>query len=443
MEEYTRNTDQVLAYLSQKNACTHIVSSTRNCFRQLGCYLEKNSIPYSKDAVDLWLEGLSEKYVNDTISRYRNAIIKLNDVYTYGEVRHTTRFKSDGIYLNQLGDRMRHQLEDFLSALASGGRAEATILNYQAEGSRIFARLQDVYGITDICSISYDDVICFYIIHFLSLGKGTFWNDLSQDALKKIRDLQASSLKSFTLEEFLTARDEIIKTHYEEKYSKSMRCSYNKWLGALYLFLEMNGLLYTSDTAWIWFSEIRKNNTREYRTISRALHLIEMLLYTGKTDLSVMFLEKPNAFLRLPEWCKPDVGSFLSMKSAEGWEDSSLCMYRSCICRFCEFLDSRGITSFSELTAITIKEFNLHDKHATPAGKNAYNIRIRKFLSYLGEEGKLINPMLFVALPAVCAPKETIVVILSKEEVDTVRQAVSAGSAISSSFSWRILTGKM
>ena len=465
MEEYTRNTDQVLAYLSQKNACTHIVSSTRNCFRQLGCYLEKNSIPYSKDAVDLWLEGLSEKYVNDTISRYRNAIIKLNDVYTYGEVRHTTRFKSDGIYLNQLGDRMRHQLEDFLSDLASGEKAEATILNYQAEGSRIFVRLQDVYGITDICSVSYDDVICFFendihdghyakryannvftkilayfhkngdmpygytiIIHFLSLGKGTFWNDLSQDALKKIRDLQASSLKSFTLEEFLTARDEIIKTHYEEKYSKSMRCSYNKWLGALYLFLEMNGLLYTSDTAWIWFSEIRKNNTREYRTISRALHLIEMLLYTGKTDLSVMFLEKPNAFLRLPEWCKPDVGSFLSMKSAEGWEDSSLCMYRSCICRFCEFLDSRGITSFSELTAITIKEFNLHDKHATPAGKNAYNIRIRKFLSYLGEEGKLINPMLFVALPAVCAPKETIVVILSKEEVDTVRQAVSAGS---------------
>ena len=101
-----------------------------------------------------------------------------------------------------------------------------------------------------------------------------------------------------------------------------------------------------------------------------------MLLYTGKTDLSVMFLEKQNAFLRLPEWCKPDVGSFLSMKSAEGWEDSSLCMYRSCICRFCEFLDSRGITSFSELTAITIKEFNLHDKHATPASKTGGQCRV-------------------------------------------------------------------
>lgn len=432
MDEFNKNTQKVLAYLSQKNACTHIVSSSRNCFRQLGWFLKEDSLPYSKDIAEQWLKTVSEKYTDKTIANYRNALIRLDDVYTYGEVKHKTRFKSDGVYIEQLEDQIRSQLDDFLLNLRSDGKSHATILNYQAEGSRIFARLQNYYGVMDICTISYDIIISFYdndihdghyakihaneafskilayfhqkgklpygytiIIHYLSLGKGTYWNALSQDAMEKIRALQKSSLSAFTLEEYRAAWDEIIRIHFREKYSKSVRSSYNKWLGALYLFLEMNGLLYTSDTAWMWFSEIRKNTARGYRTVSRALHLIEMQLHTGKTDLSVMFLEKPNAFARLPQWCKPDVGSFLSMKSAEGWEGSALCMYRSCICRFCMFQDGRGITAFNGLSAADIREFNAQDKHATPAGKNAYNIRIRKFLAYLGENGKLQNPMLY------------------------------------------------
>ena len=266
------------------------------------------------------------------------------------------------------------------------------------------------------------------LIHYLLLGKGTFWNNVSPTVIEEIRSLQTVAGELYTLEEFLIAQGELCEIHVREKYSKGARTAYNKWIGALYLFLEMNGLSYTADSARLWYSSIRSNTGREHRTANRALCLMEQRLSTGKTDLSVMFLEKPNAFFRLPQWCQSDVGNFLYMKEAEGWEASTLCMYRSAVCRFCMFLDSIGVKSFSEMTAGHIKEFNRTDIHKTPASKNAYNVRIRKFLFFLGETGILQNPMLFIALPSVSAPKETLVITLTAEEIESVRHATHEDS---------------
>lgn len=465
MEEFNKNTEQVLDYLAQKNACGAITASARNCFRQLGLYLKEKSVPYSRTVADEWIMSVSDKYVSATISKYQNVLDKLDDVYMFGEVRHLTRFKCDGTYIDQLGNTLRQQLEGFLVELSDEGKAESTVLNYKREGSRIFALLQNQFGLEDLNSITYDVIISFYdssshkgrfakrfenevfarilcsfhqkgvlpfgytiLIHYLSLGKGVFWDNVSQTIKEEIRGLQAVPGKSYTLEEFRIAQSGLWETHAREKYSKTMRTAYNKWLGALYLFLEMNGFSYTADSAHLWYTSIRNTSGREYRTVKRALCLMKQRLSTGKTDLSVMFLEKPNAFLRLPQWCQPDVGNSLYMKEAEGWEASTLCMYRSAVCRFCMFLDSIGITSFSEMTAWHIKEFNRTDMHRTPASKNAYNVRIRKFLFFLGETGILQNPMLFVALPSVSAPKETLVITLTEEEIESVKRATHEDS---------------
>jgi integrase len=93
-------------------------------------------------------------------------------------------------------------------------------------------------------------------------------------------------------------------------------------------------------------------------------------------------------------------------------------------------LNSVGIRSFSELTASHIKDFNAQDVHKTPAGKNAYNVRIRKFLFYLGDEGYLNNPMLFVALNRTSAPKETIVVVLSETEMEQLNTELTSEESV-------------
>lgn len=465
MDEFIQNTEQVLEYLEQKKACSTIISAARNCFLQLKIYLEEKDVPYTQDESREWLSAVSGKYGKGTVSIFRTTLNRLEDVYTYGEVRSSSRFKSDGTYFSHLSETLKIQLEDYVSGISDGEKSIRTIRNYKGEAIRIFHFLQTQYGIEDIFLLTYEEIIGFYendfhegkfskrfanevftrilcffyrkgyfrfgytiLIHYLSFGKGLFWNNVSQSVIDEIRKKQSSSDTSFTLEVFRRAQEEIRDIHVQERYSKTARTSYDKWLGALYLFLEMNELKYTTEAAWLWYEQVIASGNSEHRTVKRAISLIDQRLISKKTDLSAMFLEKPNAFQRLPQWCRPDVGSFLDMKKAEGWEPSTLCMYRSSICRFCMFLDSRGIKSFAEMTADGIKEFNRDDSHKTPSGKNAYNIRIRKFLSYLGERDRLSNPMLFAALPSVAAPKETLVVTLSEEEIETVQQAVQEGS---------------
>jgi hypothetical protein len=76
-------------------------------------------------------------------------------------------------------------------------------------------------------------------------------------------------------------------------------------------------------------------------------------------------------------------------------------MFRTFICRFCIYIDGMGMTGFGQLTAEHVKRFNVEDQHDTPEGKNAFNSRIRRFLEWLGLEGELPNPYLFLALSPV------------------------------------------
>jgi len=464
MEDYKKNTKTVVDYLIQKQACCCIMSATRSCFNQFEKFLLQNGQEYSPEMANKWLANMAGRYVKDTISYYRNALDKLEDVYENGEVRPKTRFKSDGTYEQRLNETLSQEMNLFLTAL-SPDRGFVTIKNYRAECCRILVYMQDNYNLQSLSDINYDLLIRFYtedehksriakchangtvaalliylydkdvlpygytiIIHYLGLDKGSFWNEVNGDVLSEIKHRQAKCHNQTTLEVYHAAQKEIYSVHVRNNYSKSMRATYNKGMDLLYLFLDMNCLQYTPETAWLWYREVKPFFGTEYQIIRRSLFLIEQKLRNGSTDLSTVFLEKPNVFELLATWCKPEAAAFLEMKSAEGWEKSTLTMYRSCICRFCSFLNNNGLTSYSQVTAALIKEFNLQDKHRTPAGKNAYNVRIRKFLIYLGETGCLQNPMLFTALPSVSAPKETIVITLTEDEIHTIENAVRDGN---------------
>ena len=100
-------------------------------------------------------------------------------------------------------------------------------------------------------------------------------------------------------------------------------------------------------------------------------------------------------------------------------------MYRTSVTRFCEYLVSKSLNSFQDLTPILIKDFNLADVHKTAEAKNAYNCRIRKFLQYL-ERKEAVARGISISLYSNAAPRESIVTILSDEEKDVINQFGSA-----------------
>ena len=69
-----------------------------------------------------------------------------------------------------------------------------------------------------------------------------------------------------------------------------------------------------------------------------------------------------------------------------------------------------------------IVNFNIADQHATVEGKNAYNVRIRKFLDYLAEEKLIDNNQLSKALFSKSARSKHIISILDEEEIKMIKQ---------------------
>lgn len=254
------------------------------------------------------------------------------------------------------------------------------------------------------------------IFHYLALGKGYYWNLVSPEAHERIA-LSISSSASVDAQELYNYKEALKCLHIDNEYSRDVVSANNRAVDLLILFLEMNGYRYSPEISMIWFEEVRPQFKKEAGTIRRALCMVADYHRSSDVRLETVYRSKPQAFNCLPAWCREPAHRYVNMKESEGWAKSTLAMIRSSISRFCNYLNGAGIRSFREVNASHIKQFNEKDRHRTPYGKNAYNVRIRKFLIYLGEQGYLENPMLFVALANTSAPRETVIVILTEEEM--------------------------
>lgn len=452
MKEYQRCTSYVLNYLTENHYCQSLIHANERCFRKLGEYLEQRGIDYSPGEADKWFSMYPGQTSASDRNHARIALIRLRDVYYDGQINaaHDTRHLMSYTMLNE---SMKQMLAAFLSSM-EGKKSLETIDGLKHTCARFLIFLQR-NGVEEAQDISYELIVRFYqedihkssiakgqsnaavsalmaylfqekrvpfgftiIIHYLSTGKnsGCYWNDVSPETHVRIADIIASAETAET-DTLRTYKEETEKLYVANGYSKTMITGYRRAADLLILFLEMNGYRYNPEVSVLWFTDIRHYFGEQAATIRRGLLLIADYYRTSQVRLEKIYRSKPSDFYLLPEWCRLPAEEYVDSKIKEGWERSTLDMIRSSITRFCVYLDRIGIRSFTDINASHIKQFNASDNHKTPQGKNAYNGRIRKFLIYLGSHGYLSNPMLFVSLSRTSAPKETIVVILTEEEM--------------------------
>ena len=460
MQVFKKITDQVRDYLSGNNYCKAVIAMNESCFNKLGAYLEEEGVDYSPETANLWFTTHQAQFANSAVSTYKMALLRIQDIYKHGAIQpeHDTRHL---ISYSILSDGLKKCLDDFLDSL-TGTLSPETIDNHKHSCARFLIYMQRA-GVSSIADITFELIIDFYqddihhgrygksqinssvsllmlyffgkglvpygftiLIHYLSHGKrnsGCYWNDVPESLHEKIVVIMETSptVNTGKLREY---KDYSMKLHLENGYSKSARSSYAKAADLLILFLEMNGYGYNPEIAMAWFGGVSHFFGAEADTIRRSLCMIADYHSTSGINLEAVYRSKPRAFDLLPAWCSGAAGRYVDSKEKEGWEHSTMDMIRSSICRFCNYLDSIGIRSFKELEISHIKQFNIDDKHKTPYGKNAYNTRIRKFLIFLGENGYLSNPMLFVALTCTSAPREPIVVILTEEEMSELKEQI-------------------
>lgn len=463
MENYKDTAQKVMDFLDKNQYCDSIIKANRSCFNQLEDFLLGRGIVYSPQNADDWYLSIIKNLSKFYKGCYKTALLKLQDIYETGEIQpvHQSKLQKSYTvlegYWKSILDEYLHQQEGHLTPV--------TVDNHKHMCARFLIYLQR-NEVKDISSMTYDVIIQFYkedvhrgkwgkgqldgcitifmgylyeeglvpygftvIIHYLTFDKADFWKGIPPGTHEKIRCILASTptVPVSRLHDYQVFSE---KVHRKEGYSKTIVSAYRRAADLLLLFLDMNGYPYSPEIAELWFHDVRHLCGNEASTIHRSLCLIAAHHESSALPVCSVFREKKLAFTHLPEWSKEAAYRYEDNKIKKGWALSTLNMIHSSICRFCNYLDRIGIRNFKELEASHIKQFHLNDVHKTPAGKNAYNVRIRHFLLYLGLEGYLGNPMLFVALTRTSAPNESIVVILTKDEMAALNRELEADASV-------------
>lgn len=462
MKIFDNVTRQVRSYLSENHYCHSLIKANERCFSMLETYLKEKGVDYSPEIAEKWAVDLHHNASSTDKAHWKMALVRLKDIYEHGEIlpEHDTRHLMS---YTILCDSLRISLDRYLESL-EGSLSEDTIDGHKHACARFLIHVQKS-GIHTITGITFETICQFYqtdlhrgrfekshtnaavssmmtyfwseglvpygftiIIHYLSHGKrstGCYWNDVPFLTHERIAAIMKSSPTVCT-DVLRDYRDYSMQLHHKNGYSKSVSSAHKRAIDLLILFLEMNDYRYNPEIAIVWFDSICQCFGKEKDTIYRSLCMVAEYHTASSINLVTVHRRKPRAFDMIPEWCKEAAGKYVDSKEKEGWAQSTMDMIRSSIVRFCNYLDSVGLCSFMDLTASHIKQFNANDRHKTPYGKNAYNTRIRKFLMYLGENGYISNPMLFVALACTSAPREAIIVILNEEEMVELKEQVES-----------------
>jgi site-specific recombinase XerD len=450
-DEFAHNVEEVMVYLAVKARSKWAKRRHRECFSRLAAYLSENDLPYSEDAAWEWFDGIAAELDKTSRGIYVGALGKMSDLYTTGEIR-PFHYRAPKLK-DRLYGHHRQLLEDYCGYLGDSGLAPATVGNHRAAATRFLLDLQQ-RSVECVADAGYGDLIGILLecekmtycaktgyrekirsilaylhlsglvrygftllVDAMALKKGYCWNSVCAKVVAALRDEQAMSAVPIASEDYLGLVESLVQEHREQGYSHEALCSVSHFAKLLYLFMDINGLDYDPQVGRVWAASLEASlSYGEFSSCRRVVMLLEQSFEGIEHDLSRLFVFRETLCDRLPKWCAPEVDAFLAMKKAEGWKKSTLTMFKTCVCRFCMFIDSIGITDFADITAEHVKKFNVADPHETPEGKNAYNSRIRQFLDWLGSHGALSNPYLFLALPNVAAPRETTVVTLTSEE---------------------------
>ncbi len=449
-QQYQKNTDIVIDYMTNAGRGKGTLRVYKACFLALGEALEQERASFSAEFASAWLEIQSDGLGKTAFNLYKAALRKLDEVYQTGEIQYD-HFNPEKTRFFRLRECFRELVDNFITT--NNTLSPVSCMEYRYQMSDILFQFQEM-GCLEVSDISYDvlfkychmleartyhvktlmhsklnTLLCYLyekemapygytlFVSGISMRKIRFWDSIPPETVIRWREEQVSTKNVFSLEEYLSAGDVVFEVHEKKGYSKGCLTSVRQAINLFYLFMDVNTLKYIPEHGVQWAESIKRQVSSVEASGIRRIMILTGHAVTGMPiDLKKVFSKRITQLQKLPDWCSCYVMEFLNEKKAENMARSTISMMKSSCCRFCFFLDQIGITSFSQITSLHLKQFNLTDMHKTPAGKNAYNSRIRRFLMFLADRKALSNPFLFLALPCVSAPKETLVIVLSKEE---------------------------
>ncbi|WFR57127.1 tyrosine-type recombinase/integrase [Anaerocolumna sp. AGMB13025] len=442
MEQYETNIATVMDFLKDNDFSPSVISLHKLCYQELKGYLLSLSLNYSTELAYQWIESNQSDWNYRTYTGWRHCIDQLEDVYSMGYISldHLScrtpayallndSFKSMiDAFISDYSisdDRYRIACSRFLLYLQNNSLNNISELDYNV----VLQFHQKDYHCSSKSKDVYEDLIRVFLRYLAVQGMCSFGLSL---ALNRLLIYQIIKLSDEELNSYTTTNQkypsvtwsiilEFLTKMADARYGKTVLKSSKHILTLLYIFLDMHQICLDDTLLWYWFDKITPLLGTGWKQHRRTI--CQFLDFLRNNTITTKVTGKPKgvkAIHLLPNWEAEQLKSYLNLLKREGWQPSTIAMYRSSNLRFCKYLQRLGIEGFSSLTTTILKDFNLQDKHVTPEGKAAYNCRIRNFLIYLYEQSLIDDPYLYKALPTFSAPRTSIIQTLSKEDVASI-----------------------
>ena len=413
-------------------------------------YLKAKNLEYSQETATAWISEHSEYWgIRKTIIHKRYLRV-FDDIVLNGR---TTILipKEDRYKYDELSIWSKESINAYLETL---NYAETYKKHIRQHCGRFF-KLLDKDGITSFASfpleIAYkflqtdvhssemstadyrkDILRCIrYLIKEEGLDEYIWWQIkeilapdhsnivITEDERQKLINNTDATLTK-PVSEFDIASKRLLVYLKENNHTISGQNGAKQALSEFRAFMVLNQLPYSFELSKIWLN-LNRNPVWGYsksNVFRRALYCLNEIIVLGSVQTK-NFSSKYDEACPLPGWCENDFNKYSLRKNREGYAPDYIRNLVAVCERFIRFIDSRGISSWKEITPIIIKDFHADLKDVLPITRNTIMRCLRRFIEFLCVEG-LVQETLILAIPHDRAPKVRIARVLNSQEIQRI-----------------------
>lgn len=190
----------------------------------------------------------------------------------------------------------------------------------------------------------------------------------------------------------------------------------------LYTFLVVNHLDYNIRTAELWCERIKPLIGSSYHSWIRTITLFDLYIRGQKFNLLKKYTFQKSRDSGYPLWCSRAVDDYLDWLRRSFHSESTVRSYKYTVYNFCDFILSRKLDSFQNLTRNLINDFMRKDFHSTVNGMSGRNTVLRQFITHLEDNNYLQDKTLHTTVPSKLAHPRKIVTILSEDQISAINE---------------------
>ncbi|MDQ0219569.1 hypothetical protein ELQ35_16820 [Peribacillus cavernae] len=203
--------------------------------------------------------------------------------------------------------------------------------------------------------------------------------------------------------------------------SKSVIKNFKRSCRLLETFLKENNLCFSAENAEQWLSGfmILKKGTRSQRKLFLSHRRASLLLLDSQNDQLGEWKVYPLKTAQRPatEHYRNLLEQYKQYLLQENMSKATITFSLRVVSMFFRFLESMKIDNLSKLTAKNVSDFWGNDvlSGRKPTGIQAYAYKLKKFFTFLEENGFIRQENLHLAIPKVYAKQVSIVTTISKD----------------------------